>query len=222
MHICVISSGRLTLRYACSCTVKYDRIPLLAIQGHCVLEMPSGTGKTVSLLSLIVSYQQVHGSLCIITAQGLIYCPQFHPTKRKLIYCSRTVPEIEKALSELKRLMKYRISCAETPEEREREENFIGLGLTSRKNLCIHPEVRIGHRRTLSRHPFFCVMAGFPSRFPRRRRGKLSTRGVVTSPTLRHARKAVQTLDRWSFVTGTRWLSFNLELEAELRYLGRT
>lgn len=28
-------------------------------QGHCVLEMPSGTGKTVSLLSLIVSYQQV-------------------------------------------------------------------------------------------------------------------------------------------------------------------
>ncbi|KAG6376143.1 hypothetical protein JVT61DRAFT_2117 [Boletus reticuloceps] len=91
--------------------------------GHCVLEMPSGTGKTVSLLSLIVSYQQ------------------FHPTKRKLIYCSRTVPEIEKALSELKRLMKYRISCAETPEQREKEENFIGLGLTSRKNLCIHPEV---------------------------------------------------------------------------------
>jgi Rad3-related DNA helicase len=29
------------------------------LQGHCVLEMPSGTGKTVSLLSLIVSYQQV-------------------------------------------------------------------------------------------------------------------------------------------------------------------
>jgi DNA excision repair protein ERCC-2 len=28
-------------------------------KGHCVLEMPSGTGKTVSLLSLIVSYQQV-------------------------------------------------------------------------------------------------------------------------------------------------------------------
>ncbi|KAF8709211.1 DNA repair helicase, partial [Rhizoctonia solani] len=91
--------------------------------GHCVLEMPSGTGKTVSLLSLIVSYQQ------------------FYPTKRKLIYCSRTVPEIEKALSELKRLMAYRISQAETPEQRIKEEAFTGLGLTSRKNLCLNPEV---------------------------------------------------------------------------------
>lgn len=26
------------------------------VQGHCVLEMPSGTGKTASLLSLIISY----------------------------------------------------------------------------------------------------------------------------------------------------------------------
>ncbi|KDN37186.1 hypothetical protein RSAG8_10318, partial [Rhizoctonia solani AG-8 WAC10335] len=93
------------------------------LPGHCVLEMPSGTGKTISLLSLIVSYQQ------------------FYPTKRKLIYCSRTVPEIEKALSELKRLMAYRISQAETPEQRVKEEAYTGLGLTSRKNLCLHPEV---------------------------------------------------------------------------------
>ncbi|KAG9318478.1 hypothetical protein JVU11DRAFT_569 [Chiua virens] len=106
-------------QYAYMCDLKRT----LDATGHCVLEMPSGTGKTVSLLSLIVSYQQ------------------FHPTKRKLIYCSRTVPEIEKALSELKRLIQYRISCAETPEQREKEEKFMGLGLTSRKNLCIHPEV---------------------------------------------------------------------------------
>src|SRR5450432_1520363 len=39
--------------------------------GHCVLEMPSGTGKTVSLLSLIVAYQH------------------YYPEHRKLIYCSR-------------------------------------------------------------------------------------------------------------------------------------
>ncbi|KZT26203.1 DNA repair helicase [Neolentinus lepideus HHB14362 ss-1] len=106
-------------QYAYMCDLKRT----LDATGHCVLEMPSGTGKTVSLLSLIVSYQQ------------------YYPTKRKLIYCSRTVPEIEKALSELKRLMDYRIACAETEEERKKEQNFTGLGLTSRKNLCIHPEV---------------------------------------------------------------------------------
>lgn len=69
-------------------------------------------------------------------------CEQFFPTKRKLIYCSRTVPEIEKALAELKRLMEYRISQAETEEQRVKEQGFMGIGLTSRKNLCIHPEVR--------------------------------------------------------------------------------
>lgn len=37
--------------------------------------------------------------------------------------------------------MRYRIACAETDEERLREESFTGLGLTSRKNLCVHPEV---------------------------------------------------------------------------------
>lgn len=31
--------------------------------GHAVLEMPSGTGKTVSLLSLIISYQLVRTPL---------------------------------------------------------------------------------------------------------------------------------------------------------------
>jgi len=32
---------------------------LLIFQGHCMLEMPSGTGKTISLLSLIISYMKV-------------------------------------------------------------------------------------------------------------------------------------------------------------------
>ncbi|KAI5122977.1 hypothetical protein M0805_006856 [Coniferiporia weirii] len=106
-------------QYQYMCDLKHT----LDAAGHCVLEMPSGTGKTVSLLSLIVSYQQ------------------FYPTKRKLVYCSRTVPEIEKALAELKRLMEYRIQFAETEAEKEKEKSFTGLGLTSRKNLCLHPEV---------------------------------------------------------------------------------
>ncbi|KAJ2991933.1 hypothetical protein NUW58_g2340 [Xylaria curta] len=86
--------------------------------GHCVLEMPSGTGKTVSLLSLIVAYQQ------------------HYPEHRKLIYCSRTMSEIEKALAELKALMKFRA------DELGHVEEFRGLGLTSRKNLCLHPSVK--------------------------------------------------------------------------------
>lgn len=97
--------------------------------------MPSGTGKTISLLSLIVAYQQ------------------YYPEHRKLIYCSRessksliymaplrwllgTMSEIEKALHELKGLMKYR------EQELGHKEEFRGLGLTSRKNLCLHPSVK--------------------------------------------------------------------------------
>ena len=44
--------------------------------------------------------------------------------------------EIEKALAELKALMKYRA------EQLGYVEDFRGLGLTSRKNLCLHPEVK--------------------------------------------------------------------------------
>jgi hypothetical protein len=44
--------------------------------------------------------------------------------------------EIEKALAELRALMKYRT------EQLGHEEDFRGLGLTSRKNLCLHPSVK--------------------------------------------------------------------------------
>ncbi|CAL3962528.1 unnamed protein product [Diplocarpon coronariae] len=101
-------------QYAYMCDLKRT----LDAGGHCVLEMPSGTGKTISLLSLIVAYQQ------------------YYPEHRKLIYCSRTMSEIEKALFELKSLMKYRA------EQLGHAEEFRGLGLTSRKNLCLHPSVR--------------------------------------------------------------------------------
>lgn len=140
--------------------------------------MPSGTGKTVSLLSLIVSYQQVRLSPTLIHTYPFskLKCSgQFYPTKRKLIYCSRTVPEIEKALAELKRLMAYRIQFAETEEQKEKECAFTGLGLTSRKNLCLHPDV------------IHCVRFQFLSceltavhRCQRRKKGLWSMQGVVT------------------------------------------
>lgn len=59
--------------------------------------MPSGTGKTVALLSFFVSYQMA--------------MREAGKEPIKLIYCSRTVPEINKALEELKSLMRYRKSC---------------------------------------------------------------------------------------------------------------
>ncbi|KAL3468043.1 putative TFIIH complex helicase Rad3 [Aspergillus heterothallicus] len=101
-------------QYAYMCDLKKT----LDAGGHCVLEMPSGTGKTVTLLSLIIAYQQ------------------HKPEHRKLIYCSRTMSEIEKALAELRELMKYRA------EQLGYTEDFRALGLTSRKNLCLHPSVK--------------------------------------------------------------------------------
>lgn len=90
----------------------------LDARGHGLLEMPSGTGKTISLLSLIVAYLQHNaGDL------------------QKLVYCTRTVPEMLKVLEELRNLLKY--------YEKQNGEplTFMGLSLSSRKNLCVHPEV---------------------------------------------------------------------------------
>uniref|UniRef100_A0A8C7JCW6 General transcription and DNA repair factor IIH helicase subunit XPD n=1 Tax=Oncorhynchus kisutch TaxID=8019 RepID=A0A8C7JCW6_ONCKI len=90
----------------------------LDAKGHGVLEMPSGTGKTISLLSLIVAYQR-----------------EYPLEVTKLIYCSRTVPEIEKVVEELRKLMEF--YSKETGEK----NNILALALSSRKNLCVHPEV---------------------------------------------------------------------------------
>ncbi|KAJ6335988.1 hypothetical protein OIU78_012566 [Salix suchowensis] len=64
----------------------------LDAKGHCLLEMPTGTGKTIALLSLITSYT-------LSKPQGAI----------KLIYCTRTVHEMEKTLAELKLLHNYQV-----------------------------------------------------------------------------------------------------------------
>jgi DNA excision repair protein ERCC-2 len=96
----------------------------LDMKGPCVLEMPTGTGKTVSLLSLITSYQA-----------------QYEQTG-KLIYCCRTVGEVEKTMEELRRVIQYRdaemgLSAPKT----------LCIALSSRKNLCIHPQVSEGRSR---------------------------------------------------------------------------
>ena len=62
----------------------------LDARGHSMLEMPTGTGKTITLLSLITSYQRAH------------------PHMGKLVYCTRTIPEMEKVLAELCRVERLR------------------------------------------------------------------------------------------------------------------
>ena len=58
----------------------YPHIPIAAGIAPVLLlmQMPTGTGKTITLLSLVTSYQLAH------------------PEVGKLVYCTRTVPEMEK------------------------------------------------------------------------------------------------------------------------------
>ena len=82
----------------------------LDAQGHCLLEMPTGTGKTITLLSLITSYQLAHGD-----------------SVGKLIYCTRTVPEMEKVLVELQELVEYRRRYF--PDNKEPKILAVGIDL---------------------------------------------------------------------------------------------
>ncbi|EAN33399.2 DNA repair helicase (rad3) family protein [Theileria parva strain Muguga] len=148
-------------------------------KGHAVLEMPTGTGKTVALFSFVSSYQLAR------------------PELGKLVYCTRTIHEMEKALLELSEVISYRNSqlnihhsssyggsssyktntnenpnskdinsvkninsVKEVKEEKKvkvkmeldvdgpKNDYFLAVGLCSRRNLCIHPEVSSHADRT--------------------------------------------------------------------------
>jgi hypothetical protein len=88
--------------------------------------MPTGTGKTITLLSLITSYQLAHPEVCLCVCVSVYPCMSTstslashpalyaHTQVPKLVYCTRTVPEMEKALEELRELIKYRESVIGT------------------------------------------------------------------------------------------------------------
>lgn len=87
-------------------------------KGHVLLEMPTGTGKTVCLISLITSYQFQHKQT------------------GKLIYCTRTVPEMSKCMEEIKKVIEYRTKCIGAEGGK-----VLALCLSSRRNMCVHPTV---------------------------------------------------------------------------------
>ncbi|XP_954558.1 rad3-like DNA helicase-related, putative [Theileria annulata] len=150
---------------------------VLDSKGHAVLEMPTGTGKTVALFSFVSSYQLAK------------------PELGKLVYCTRTIHEMEKALNELSVVISYRNSQlnidhsstyegsnsyktsnnmnetnqnyikninsvkhmkeeknvkikVEQDVETPQNDHFLAVGLCSRRNLCIHPEVSSQADRT--------------------------------------------------------------------------
>ena len=86
--------------------------------GPCMLEMPSGTGKTVCLLSLILAYM----------AQREDVGP--------LIYCTRTIPEMNQGIAELKRVVKLRKEKANLPYDNE----LLAISLACRYYLCVNQE----------------------------------------------------------------------------------
>jgi hypothetical protein len=103
---------------ACRCTSRTRRIypekhvymgelkRALDARGHA---LPTGTGKTAALISFITSYSAANPSRPL-----------------RVIYCTRTVHEMEKTLAEL------RLLFAHLPHSASR--SLLALGLSSRKN----------------------------------------------------------------------------------------
>lgn len=93
-------------------------------KGHALLEMPTGTGKTVCLMALITSYQFAY------------------PETGKLIYCTRTVPEMQKCMEEVKKVIDYRTKLIGVEGSK-----VLAVCLSSRRNMCIHPKgLEVGDR----------------------------------------------------------------------------
>lgn len=143
----------------------------LDARGPCALEMPTGTGKTVSLLSLILSwilarrggmteqqrlYEQGGASKDSNSASGANF---------RLIYCCRTLGEIDKTVEELKQVWaniehQMAIDAEEAngpaavgdassgPKRESPRTKILALCLSSRKRMCINEQIDLTAKRT--------------------------------------------------------------------------
>lgn len=98
--------------------------------GHALLEMPTGTGKTVCLLSLITSYQLAN------------------PSAGKLVYCTRTVPEMNHCMEELATVLAYRSEMLKQQEQ----ENSTALQAPSAINMDVE-DAAVGPNSASSSSP---------------------------------------------------------------------
>ena len=79
--------------------------------------MPCGTGKTMTILSFLVAYRR--------------QCPAL---VEKIVYCTRTVPEMLKVVEELRDLVSYY-------QESGINLDLLSVSLSARTNMCINPDV---------------------------------------------------------------------------------
>ena len=99
--------------------MKELKLGLDAERGPIMLEMPSGTGKTVCLLSLILAYMEQKENV------------------GPLIYCTRTIPEMNQGIAELKRVMKIR---KELGNNDQFDQELLAISLACRYYLCVNQE----------------------------------------------------------------------------------
>jgi len=103
-------------------------------KGHCLIEMPTGTGKTISILSFLVSYQ-IH---LMTDGAGSERIAKEGMKRRegvfKIVYCTRTTAELEKVLEELKSLHEYILTYIPNLV-------YTGVGMAARRTLCLNGEV---------------------------------------------------------------------------------
>ena len=79
--------------------------------------MPCGTGKTVTILSFLLAYKKAHPA-----------------SLEKIIYCTRTVPELTKVVEELRDLVQFYADNGQ-------HLDILSMSLSSRQNLCVNSEV---------------------------------------------------------------------------------
>lgn len=106
-------------------------------KGHALLEMPTGTGKTMCILAVYMAMRDVYPNM------GMCYMESSLIGVGKLIYCTRTISELNQCMEEMKKLVEYRKSVLQS-----RYNPISGICLSSRRNLCIHRKINTNDAHT--------------------------------------------------------------------------